>query len=536
MIHPAAVRAFLEAERDNHAWVKGLSDAQLDRELVRIGFYTPHPKRPLDKHQKACLLLGVAFSAFSYWLDMGTGKTRLALELLNYLTQQGEVRHALVLVPSEQSVYGWEKQIAEWKIPVPYVALGNSPSADKWSHIDELPVPGIILCTYPGLVWLLSKRKVKKSKGKAVVKKGKPVMRVTRQASLVDRLCQHLDMLVMDESTKLGHQGSLQYMAVRALRKRVGFYYNLAGRPFGRDPEMVWTQQWLVDFGASLGDTLTLFRQAFYKEKRGYFGGFEYTFCEAMRPRLAELMAHRSISYDEAECGSKTPVKVSVEEVRLPEDIESYYRKAAEAVRRARGNRDAMKNVFLRMRQLSSGFVGFRDDETGERAQITFPVNPKLERLVDLLEAMPRDRKFVIFHEFTHSGRVLCDKLKQMGIQHGWLYGGTKNSRAIQDRFDSDPKMLGLVVNSRLGAMSLNLQVANYQFDYENPVSVIDKEQMDKRLPRKGQTRTVYRYELVCAGTVDQKILDFHRSGEDLFQALLRDPYGVVGGKNPPFA
>lgn len=530
MIHPEVVRDFLRAHRDSHVWVKDLTHAQLDAELARLGFAPARPKRPLDKHQKACLLLGVAFTAFSFWLDMGTGKTRLALELLRYLMQQGDVRHALVLVPSEQSVYGWEKQIQEWRINIPYVALGNSQSANKWEQIDELEVPGFIICTYAGLVWLLSKRKPKKKKGKVVKRNGKVVMRATRHMSLVDRLCKNLDAIVSDESTKLGNQGSAQYMAVRALRKRVGWYYNLAGRPFGRDPEMVWTQQWLVDFGASLGDTLTLFRDAFYNQKRGYFGGFEYTFKETMRPKLADLMLHRSISYDESECGTKSPVKVIVEEVRLPEDIESYYKKATEAVWRARGNRNAMKNVFLRMRQLSSGFVGFKDDETGERAQIVFPLNPKLERLVDLVEAVPLDRKFVIFYEFTHSGRTLCQKLKQMGIGYGWLWSGTKDSRGILQRFDDDKKTRGLVINNKLGAMSLNLQVANYQFDFENPVSIIDKEQMDKRLPRKGQKRVVYRYELVCRGTVDQKILDFHATGEDLFQALLRDPYGVVNG------
>lgn len=525
MLHPAAIKEFLAAPRDSHVWVKDLSDDKLDRELARIGFNCARPKKPLDKHQKACLLLGVAHAAFSFWLDMGTGKTRLSLELMRYLMQEGEVRHALVLVPSEQAVYGWEKQIAEWRIDIPYVALGNSPSADKWEQIDELPVPGFIICTYPGLVWLLSKRKPKKSKGKEVKKNGRTVMRVTRQRSLVDRLCKNLDAIIADESTKLGNHGSLQYMAVRALRKQVGWYYNLAGRPFGRDPELVWTQQWLVDFGESLGETLELFRQSFYTEKRGHFGGFKYKFREDMRPKLADHMGHRSISYDESECGSKIPVKVVVEEVRLPEDIESYYRKATEAVWRARGNRNAMKNVFLRMRQLSSGFVGFKDDETGERAQIVFPVNPKLERLVDLVEAVPLDRKFVIFHEFIYSGTLLADKLKQLGIGYGRLRGGAKDTQQTLNRFDDDKKMRGLLVPTRLGAMALNLQVANYQFDFENPVSVIDKEQMDKRLPRKGQTRTVYRYELVCKGTVDQKILDFHATGENLFNVLLRDPY-----------
>lgn len=526
MIHPEVVAAFVARPADNHVWIKEVPERELDRELKRIGFAPARPDLPLDRHQKACLLLGVAHEGFSFWLDMGTGKTRLALELARYLMQQGEVRHGLVLVPSEESIYStWEVQCPLWAPDVPFVALGNSPSENKWREIEELPVPGLIICTYAGLVWLLSKRRPRKSRGKVVKKdNGKAQQRAMRQTKLVDRMTATLDLIISDESTKLGNQGSTQFMAVRALRKKAKFYYNLAGRPFGRDPGLTWSQQWLADGGASLGETLTLFREAFYNTKPGYFGGFEYTLRKESWPLITQKMAHRSISYTESECGAVVPVKTEIVKVRLPEDADAYYQKAVEAVRLARGDKRTMQNIFLRMRQLSSGFVGFKDDETGERAQIVFPVNPKLIRLTQLIEEVPYDRKFVVFHDFTHSGRMVCEKLKQMGIKHGWIYGGADDTATPLRRFNDDASMRGLVVNARLGAMSLNLQIANYQFDFENPVGCIDKEQMDKRLPRKGQTRTVYKKELICFGTMDQRILNFHATGENMFDAIVRQP------------
>ena len=63
---------------------------------------------------------------------------------------------------------------------------------------------------------------------------------------------------------------------------------------------------------------------------------------------------------------------------------------------------------------------------------------------------------------------------------------------------------------------------------FESPVSVIDREQAERRLRRDGQEHTVFQYDPVVRGSVDRKILHFHAEGEDLMQALLRDPEKVL--------
>ena len=246
-----------------------------------------------------------------------------------------------------------------------------------------------------------------------------------------------------------------------------------------------------------------------------------------MEPDLAEMMAHRSISYAESECQSLPKVTRIREEINLPEDAKAYYEKAVQAIRLAQGDRAKIRNLFLRMRQLSSGFLGYTDDETGEKAQLTFLANPKLDHLIELIQSVPLDRKGVIFHDFTYSGKIIDQALTKLKIQHGWLWGGTKNSKEVQDRFDDDPKMRFLIVNSKLGSMALNLQVANYCFYFESPISVIDREQSEKRCFREGQTRKGFIIDLVAKGTMDQRILDFHKQGEDVMKALLRGDFNA---------
>lgn len=531
MIDPREVQKFLNEYKDNWAWVKKLTEAQLDDELDRIGFKVARRGKPLRKHQKACALIALAMPYFSFWLDMGTGKTRLMLEVMRHFMLEGDLRQVLILCPSEQSVYTWEEQIATWRINIPYVALGNSPSDDKWDTLAELDDFGFVIATYPGLVWMLSKKKPKKDARGRVVKnkRGEPIIKLTRQDKLVKRFAKYIDAVVMDESTKLGNQGSTWFQCARAISKAAKRRYALAGRPFGRDPTLVWSQQWLVDRGDSLGDTLGLFRQGFFQEKKAYFGGFTYTFDNRMEDDLAEMMAHRSITYASSECQSLPPLTDIIERVKLPMDAALYYERAVAALIAARGNFTETRNTFLRMRQISSGFLGYKDDETGERAQLVFPTNPKLERTLELIDEISLDRKFVVFHEFTHSGRVLQEAIEdELKIKTIWLHGGIKNSRQLQESFDNNKKVRGAIVNNKLGSMSLNLQVANYAFTFEAPVSPIDWEQLRKRIHRDGQDLHSFLYDMRCKGTVDDKIRQFHEEGDNLFKAVLRDPYNIA--------
>jgi hypothetical protein len=834
LIHPEAVEEFLSASKDSLAWVKDIDEDTLDKELRAIGFRVADPKaQPLTKHQKACIFLCLAYPYLALWLDMGLGKTRIMLEVMNYRfgrTQGNPV--ILILVPTEEVIEVWVKQVKQWGINIPLDTIGNMPSSDKWLTFMELDW-GILVATYPGICWLLSK-KVAIKKGKKTVyrlklnqkavdkfaanitaviydqcfpagtlvklergdcpiedvvvgdeivsscgtrivrrllskessfittvrlasgqtitstpdhpfftdqgwvcagnlegrllydygsvqklwnripgKRGRVLQQVLRsemvrqtssesvnrsesikenssknkaspektnhyrrdkgqdecdydweaaslgqREALMEQKCsdvicikkeieqnptkneapssstkswgewywphypaeismgsirpamdfgarhfigeeaarlsnllqgrfriggeensyrsgrdlaqleykigqkegqevtgvrvesvtseQHIRPVkvyslevegcphffaggyLVHNSTKVGGVSTPTFRVCRAISKKAKYRYALAGRPFGRDPTPLWGQQWLVDQGETLGETLTLFRNAFFKEKRNYFGGYDYKFRKEMEDKLAEIMQHRSIAYSSGECLTLPKVTKIQEEVRLPEDARAYYEKAVAAIRKAKGNHIETKNLFLRMRQLSSGFLGYKNDETGEKAQLVFPTNPKLDRMLDLIESVPYDRKFVIFYEFTHSGKTIHEALNDMGIKNGWLWAGTKDSRTMQRQFDDDPKMRGLVVNWRKGAMGPNWQVANYKFFFESPVSSIDREEAERRCFRQGQKLPGFMYDMMARGTVDARILEFHASGESLFKSLLRDPYGIV--------
>jgi len=512
MIHPKAIKEFIIGKRDNHAWMKKLKHRELDLALRAVGFKAAS-KKSLLKHQKVCILLGIAYKCFAFWIDMGTGKTRVALELLNYWWKHGELDRAIIEVPSEPALIGWENQIKEWRIKIPFLTLGNSSSKYKWEQIEDFDT-GLIMVTYPGLVRMLSVKKVvpfKKKKRKLVL-----------DNKLIKKLMNDINAQVLDEATKVGHHTSLIYQANNKMADYASIKYELAGRPFGRDPTMLWPQMYILDRGETLGDTLGMFRIAFFRAKRNFWGATEYIFKKSMKKDLNRILRHRSITYSAEECIDLPKVVSKIEEVSLPKEAQSYYNQYVKELKSKKSSLIERQNAFIRMRQVSSGFLGMLDDDTGSRMEFAFAVNPKLDRLMELMEGIPPGHKFVIFHEFIQSGKMVSEALNKVGIKHVTLWGSTKDSRGFQDKFDNDDGVSGGVINHKKGAYALNLQRANYLFFYESPVSVLDRVQARARCIRKGQNRTVFETDLVCRGTADPRILDFHKEGGSLLEALIR--------------
>lgn len=522
MIPKIVIREYFNRQLDNHLWIKDLTKDELQEAINGL-----HPKPKLyddlKKHQLACFLLGVSYPRFAFWLDMGVGKTLISLELLNYWYQYGKVKRAIVFITSDTAFPTWEKQIKAYGINMPYILLDGS-SAEKWEKLAELE-NGLIFISYPGAVALTS--------SKTTTKKSKKVKWKT-DPKLVARLGVGVDAIVADESTRASGYDSLTFQLLKRLSHNTHACYALAGRPFGRDPTLLWAQHYIVDRGETLGETLGLFREAYFNAKPNIWGGpysFDYTFKPALRKQLSTMIQHRSIAYSAQECIDLPSFVPIIEEVSFPDEQHSYYATAVKTIIKSRGDMRAIKNVFMRLRQLSSGFMGFKDDETGERAQVEFKDNPKFDRLLELLGEMPDDRKAVVFYDFTFSGRKITEAANELGLNPIWLWSGTKNTRAELARFETKDDCRLAVVQNRVGALSLDgLQIANYCFFYESPVGVIDREQAERRLRRQGQTRKVFQYDLVVRGSMDARILQYHKQGEDLLKALLRKPELLANG------
>lgn len=517
MIPKSAVRAFLKQPRDDHRPYKKLKFKQLRKLKSKLPIEPPLWDG-LRKHQRVGFLLGAKHKRFAFFYDTGTGKTILSISIVRYLSKLKQNKCYIVLVPNNINCHEWVDEITKHSPSSTCVVLEGS-TADKWALLENHKAR-FFICTYSGFS-LMACTKVDeiKKKKKTGKKKFKP------DAKLVKQLCKKFDGVIADESTFLGNHRTLPYRICRQLTKDPDVaLFELTGTPFGRDPTPLWSQMYLVDKGESLGKTLGIFRATFFDQKKNYWGGFEYKYKKEMTPTLNRLLAHRSIQYeaDEADLPAVIPLKI---EVNLPQDAEAYYAKAKKQLQQAHGNFQEMKNSFLRMRQISSGFVGYYDDESGEKAKFSFDENPKLDSLIDLVNSIRADKKILIFHEFTHSGDLIAKALKEHKIKFSRIYGKNSKTAKMQlKRFKTDPEVRVFLLQNAAGSYGLNLQMAQYLLIYESTVRPILRKQIEARVKRYGSKhKKIFVYDFVVRGTYDQRILKFLKEGKDLFESIMKN-------------
>jgi SNF2 family DNA or RNA helicase len=507
MIRRGAIRAFFNRpRRDCRGW-KRVSERWLDARAARLPVMPPI-WRKLQKHQKVCLLLGALTRRFYYLNDTGTGKTLLIIALARYFKKLGVINRILVLVPARINKSEWVEQIQMHSPSSTYTVLSGS-SVDKWRQLEDNNSLFVIE-TYPGLIRMLSS-KIKSKKGK---------FRLAPDKKLIARFAEQVQGLVGDESFAVQNRGKLPFKICRHLARSSDICFLMTGTPFNRDPTPLWAQMFLIDGGETLGQTLGLFRAAFFTERHNGWA-VEYHFDKRKNGLLHTMLANRSISY-EADAASLPAVVPIKKAVALPEEAHVYYERARQAILDAKGNFRELRNAFMRMRQISSGFVGYSDDEAGEKAKFVFPQNSKLEMLLSIVASIRPDHKVIVFTEFTYSGERILKELTDMGIGAVHLYGKSKHVDKLRDQFKYDQKIQVLILQNAFGK-GLNVQVAKYGIFYESPVSAIDRKQCRRRVERQHSLyKSVFIYDLVTAGTLDEKILSFAQEGANLFDAIVR--------------
>jgi SNF2 family DNA or RNA helicase len=338
----------------------------------------------------------------------------------------------------------------------------------------------------------------------------------------VKLFCSYFDQAYLDESTYVKDRSKLPWRLCNKISEACECFFILTATPFGRNLEDVWSQIYLVDRGYTLGENLTLFRAAFYDTTISHWGAYEHKLKKGAEKEISAFLDNVSIAYPADQTTMPRLARIQ-RYATLGEDGQSFYDKAKEQIRAARGDIQETKNAFLLMRQISSGFIGYAGDD-GKRAKFELPENPKLELLDGLIQTFDPAHKFIIFHEFQHSGKVIADLLRERKIKFVTLNGNTKNGKEVRKAFRNDPWTRCILLSNSAGGYGLNLQNAKYGIYYESPVGAILRKQTEKRFDRQYSLhKHVTLFDLIVRGTVDQSILNFHQEGRSLWKAVLND-------------
>jgi superfamily II DNA or RNA helicase len=163
----------------------------------------------------------------------------------------------------------------------------------------------------------------------------------------------------------------------------------------------------------------------------------------------------------------------------------------------------------------------------GETAQ-SVHASAKLDLFLELLgQQLERGRRVLVFSQFASMLALLGQSLRARGVQYTSLTGATVDRQRAVDTFEAR-RVDVFLISLKAGGTGLNLTSADTVVHYDPWWNPAAQAQATDRAHRIGQTRPVFVYQLIVAGSVEERMLALQRRKKQLADGLLA-PASDVG-------
>ncbi|KKN61478.1 hypothetical protein LCGC14_0521330 [marine sediment metagenome] len=179
-----------------------------------------------------------------------------------------------------------------------------------------------------------------------------------------------------------------------------------------------------------------------------------------------------------------------------------------------------MNKVSLvgRLQQVTGGFFPYYDVEGKPRVEQIMSSNPKMNILKRDLEETGTEI-IIIWARFVAEIKLIYNELKKVFPEKRveLYYGGVwKEKRPDIIRDFKEGKISILVANTRTAGVGLNLQKSHFHYYYSNSFSIEDRQQSEDRSHRSGQQFPVLYKDIIMEGTVDEKVYEILQAKKSL--------------------
>lgn len=426
-------------------------------------------------HQRAGLEFLASLGGGALLWEMGTGKTKTAIDFCEWLAAE----HVLVICPNTVK-RNWGAEVEKHAGHQGYDVLDGSVK-DRIGRLAKTRY-SIVNC------------------------ESLSIAAFAKAAQAVE-----WDVVIVDESTRFKTPSAARTKALHKLTATHRLI--LTGTPITGKPEDAWAQLHFVAPG--LLGSYWHFRDRyialdFFKHPIGLKAG--------MAPELNKLIASRSYRvlkedvldlppkvYEDRVVELAGPQKQAYEQMKHDLYVELAGMENATAYN--------ILTMLLRLTQITAGLVGGGDRYTW------LPNNAKVDELDQLLTDELRDQQVVVFGMYQEELRQLSDRYSAPII-----YGPTPERERfahIED-FQSGRTRV-LLCQERTGGIGINLTAAQTAIYYTRGWSLEEYLQSQDRLHRIGQTRSVTILHLIAKGTVDEDIAKALRKKQNLADQLTGD-------------
>jgi len=165
--------------------------------------------------------------------------------------------------------------------------------------------------------------------------------------------------------------------------------------------------------------------------------------------------------------------------------------------------------------------------------QASFDCSAKLESFREILEEAADDgHRILVFSQFTSLLALLREELDTQGLPFCYLDGSmpAQKRQAEIDRFQASDEARVFLLSLKAGGSGLNLTGADTVIHFDPWWNPAAEAQATDRAHRIGQTRVVTSYKLVCAGTVEERVLALQDEKRALLAGVFEASDSIAAG------
>lgn len=450
------------------------------------------------KHQAETLEAIKDLSYYALFWEMGTGKTKMAIDWIRYKCYQ-------------------KQQLLSTLVICPNIAT------DNW--LDEL---GIHSYSKDQAV-ILRGSGIKRAQQLLDARRPIKVINFEGVLAIAKELLKYdFDVIIVDESQRIKNLYAKTTKAIIKLKSR--YRLILSGTPILNSPMDLFSQYLFLDKGLTFGNNIFGFRNTYFEDKNAGFKAKKqyfpnYQVKDDMLPVIRDKMHKIADVRKKVDCLDLPPKVYKVYKLEMDTEMrKAYHEMEKELITFLEENPEQAMVAAnaavkcMRLAQISSGYLSL--DETGR--EVRLKTNHKLHAIKEILEELTPNHKVIIWAVFRNNIQMLQEELRQ--YNPAVLYGDTIDKYAERVKFNEDPTCRVMIANPQTAKTAVNMVVADYAIYYSQNFSAENRWQSEDRCHRSGSEihETITYIDLIYKGTIDEIIVSALKRKEELASVLLK--------------
>ena len=443
-------------------------------------------------HQLKALEMSWNKEVFAYFMEMGTGKSKVLLDGIAMLYDKGKINAALIIAPKGVYKNWYDSEIPTHMVDhiqkktVLWQAMINQ---KQQKQLDSLFKPGLDL-----RILIMNVEAFSTPKGLNFAN---------------TFLMAHSALVAVDESTTIKNPRAKRTKNILSIAKRSKYRRILTGSPVTKSPLDLYTQCFFLDPFLLDHASYYTFRTRYAVMRTANFHGRSvnlvvgYHHLDELTEKLKPF-SYRILKDDCLDLPPKTYMKRVIQ--LTPEQKTVYQQMKKLALAELNGKMVTTMNVItqlMRMQQITCGHFKADDDS------IQNIKNNRITELIDVLEEL--EGKAIIWAHYRHDIDTIVKSIEDKYPGSVMTYYGDTTTedrqKAIKEIQNPESKVRFLVGTPQTGGYGITLTGASTMIYYSNGYDLEKRQQSEARIDRIGQEKPMTYIDILAEDTIDEKIV-----------------------------